>query len=306
MKRPRRPILARLVAGLALYPLLCASTVAAHPPAGHVTSAFQFPQGMEPVIDGHLEDWALLGSPTLTTSDFVDLVNGATPDDGDLAIQAWLGWSPETGRLYVAAEVRDDIHQIDRPNGSATSRIFLDDDLEVFVDGDHSGGQYADFDGLSDAEMLALNGAQASHFVLGGPHPDGDYFVNFSAASWYALVDGSYTAAAINFDGVIGAAGVTRFEMSLAVFDEINMTADFLSRRHLLRAGEHLGFNLEVSDFDARVDLLDAKWSLSGGQNGFRLAQRFGDLALLPLEDRFRPTAVREATWARIKSSFAP
>ena len=285
-----------------LAALLAASAASGHLPAGQEISAFQFPEGMTPRVDGLLGDWAVAGPATLRTDDFVDLVDGAPVDLEDLEILVWIGWSPHTNRLYLAARVRDDIHQVDRPHGTATTRIFQDDDMEVFLDGDHSGGQYADFSDLSQQEQLKRNGAQASHFVLAGPHDDGDFFVNFSAAAWYSAVDGPYTRAALIGGDPDGEPAVVTYELSLAVFDEVDMTADFLSRRRQLVADDVIGFNVEFSDYDAHSELLDAKWSLSGGHNAFRLAERFSDLRLEPMI----PTSVEASTWGRIKSTFAP
>jgi len=278
--------------------------VRAHVPSGITIEAFQFPDGLTPVVDGHLADWQLVG-PGLTLADFTDLVAGSPADLLDLEAEVWVGWNDSDNRLYVAAQVRDDIHQVDRPEGSA-ARIFQDDDLEIFLDPDHSGGQYADFSDLSLEEQLAVNGTEASHFVLAGPHSDGISLVNFSAADWYSLEQGPHSEAAVRFVGVPGGAGTVTYEFSVTPFDLVNVTADFLSRPHDLRDGEVLGFNLELSDYDARSEVFDAKWSLSGGQNAFRLSERFADLRLAGLEARFWPTAVTSNSWARIKASFAP
>ncbi|MBT5060560.1 MAG: hypothetical protein HOM68_28710 [Gemmatimonadetes bacterium] len=284
---------------------IVASTAArAHLPSGITIEAFQFPDGLTPVVDGDLADWGLAG-PGLTLADFTDLVAGSPADALDLDAEVWVGWNDSDNRLYVAARVRDDIHQVDRPAGSA-ARIFQDDDLEIFLDPDHSGGQYADFSDLSLQEQFAANGSTASHFVLAGPHPDGISLVNFSAASWYALEQGAHSEAAVRFVGEPGGAGTVTYEFSATPFDLVNVTADFLSRSHDLRDGEVIGFNLEFSDYDTRSEVFDAKWSLSGGQNAFRLSERFTDLRLAALEDRFQPTAVTPNSWARIKASFAP
>ena len=285
-----------------LAALLGATAASGHLPEGREISAFQFPEGMTPRVDGLLGDWAEAGPATLRTDDFVDLVGEAPVDLDDLEILVWIGWSPHTNRLYLAARVRDDIHQVDRPHGTATTRIFQDDDMEVFLDGDHSGGQYADFSDLGEEEQLKRNGAQASHFVLAGPHDDGDFFVNFSAAAWYSSADGPYTRAALTGEDPTGGPAVVTYELSLAVFDEVHMTADFLSRRRQLVEDDVIGFNVEFSDYDAHSELYEAKWSLSGGHNAFRLAERFSDLRLEPLI----PTSVEPSTWGRIKSTFAP
>ncbi len=298
--RRRRGSLLRALMGS----LLLAFSAEAHLPEGREITAFQFPPDHLPQIDGDLSDWTLAGAPAVNADGFFDLVADAAPDRNDFDVSLWVGWSEEANRIFVAAEVVDDQHQVDRASGTASSMIFLDDDMEVFIDADHSGGQFADFSDLSAEEQFTFNGTQASHFILAGPHPDRDFFVNFSAAAWYALDDGAYTEAALTFSGTPGGRGVTRYEFSFRPFDLINVTADFLSSEHDLQEGETIGLNVEFNDFDAQSSVFDAKWSLSGGQNAFRLSERFTDLRLAPLEARFLPTSIESASWARIKASF--
>ncbi|MFH1572312.1 MAG: hypothetical protein ABIL09_30250 [Gemmatimonadota bacterium] len=276
------------------------STALAHLPEGLVLPAFQFPDHLVPVIDGRLEDWDLVGPAyEVNEGQLIDLVAGAPARPADFRARLMIGWCESRNRLYVAAEVADDVHQVDRPAGSAATLIWQDDDLEFMVDPDHSGGQYARFDDLPPDVAVARNGADASHFILAGPHPDGDYFVNFSAAEWYALPQGPYTAAALTSSG-----GVTRYEMSLAPFDQVSTVADFLSRPHDLAEGQILGLNIECRDFDASPTVWEAVWSLSGGQNAIFLSERFADVRLMPLDDAYRPTAIEARTWGRIKASF--
>ena len=285
-----------------LLTMLWTNHLQGHQPAGMRVTATHLDASQLPVIDGELDDWQGV-VPSLQMSSFDDLVDDADIDPEDLDTKVWIGWNDTQNRLYLAVEVVDDIHQVDRPDGTADLLIFQDDDLEVFVDADHSGGQFADFSGLAQEEQLARNGAEANHFVLAGPHDDGDVFVNFSAAGWYALSDGAYTQAGITFEGIPGGAGVTRYEMSLVPFDRVNVTADFLSVPHDLRPDEIIGFNLELTDYDAQSRLFDAKWSLSGGFNAFRLSERFTDLWLEPPA---RATVVEDLSWGRIKASLRP
>ena len=289
---------------VALVVLVLAVPALAHLPEGDVIAAFQFPDLLVPTIDGDLSDWeAFPEEYALQTDDFVDLVNDASVDPADLSVRLMVGWNQLRNKIYVAARVIDDIHQVDRPAGTASSRIFQDDDLEVFVDADHSGGQYANFAELSPEEQLQVNGATANHFVLAGPSPDEDYFVNFSAAAWYAQPDGKHTAAAIGFTDD-GKTTVTTYELMLTPFDVIDMNAAILSTEHQLVAEEILGFNVEFGDFDANSLLMDAKWSLSGGQNAFRTADRFNDMVLKPLEGLFEPTGIEARSWGRIKAAL--
>jgi len=281
----------------------------AHLPPGKVYKAFQFPDHLVPVIDGDLGDWQVVDEGYfITVADLRDLVSeeGAGADLQDFSVRLMVGWNETQNKLFAAAQVKDDLHQVDRPAGSAALRIFQDDAVEIFLDADHSGGQYADFSDLSPADQLRLNGAEASHFVIAGPHPDGDFFINFSASAWYSLEEGPYTAAAYGIEGAVGGPAVMTYEFMAVPFDHLNMAADFLSFAHDLRAGQVLGFNAEFDDFDSQAEFLDAKWSLSGGQNAFKFSERFADLMLMPLEERFRATAVEERSWGRIKAAPAP
>lgn len=288
------------------YSLLVASLsgVRAHSPDDEVFKAFQFPVGMEPEIDGSLVDWSLVGNTyEIGNSHFTDLVREGGNDPEDLFAQLWVGWSPLSNKVYVAARVRDDVHQIDRPKGSAATKIFTDDALELFFDVDHSGGQYANFTGLSAEDASSVNGATANHFVLSGPSPDGVFFVNYSAASWYALADGPYTTAAVAHDGGLGEAGTTTYELAITPFSRVDMGAVFLSVEHSLKEGQIIGFNVEFDDFDRKQEIMDAKWSLSGKFNSYRFAEHFSDLELMPLDPMFVPTLVlTKKSWAIIKS----
>jgi len=282
--------------------LAAVGSASGHTPESSSVRAFPFRASSAPAIDGELGDWDLVGPRhTLTIEAFDDLVDGPAAASGDFSIVMKVGWCEELNRLYIAAEVSDDLHQIDRPSGSAASMIFQDDAMEIFVDADHSGGQFAFFADASEEDQLRMNGAEASHFVIAGPHPDGEFFINFSAAGWYALADGPFTAAAFRLDGEVGGPAVMSYEFMVVPFDRIDVSADFLSVPHDLVAGEILGMNVEFNDYDGRSDLLDAKWALSGGFNSFRLSERFTDLVLdFPSE----PTLVEGRSWGRIKASI--
>ena len=285
-----------------------AKPVLGHYPEGVAYRAFQFPDHLVPVIDGDLRDWEVVGeSYAILTGQFNDLISPEVEasDSDDFAARLMVGWNKAENRLYIAAQVRDDIHQIDRPAGSATVLFFQDDAMELFIDADHSGGRFANFAELSHEEQLRRNGTEASHFVLAGPPPDEDFFVNYSAAAWYALSDGPYTKAAVEFVGVLGGEGVTNYEVMLVPFDHIDINAVFQSEEHVLRENEILGFNVEFNDFDVHSELFDAKWSLSGQYNSNRFSDRFTDLILMPLEGILQLTAVESSSWGRLKASLS-
>lgn len=266
--------------------------------------AFQFSDHLTPVVDGYLSDWEIVGSDfCVSTDELTDLVGGAMADPSDFRTTLCVGWNDASNQLYISAVVADDVHQIDRPEGTPPALIFQDDDLEIFLDADHSGGQFADFSDLSEDEQLRLNGTEANHFILSGPPPpNGDFFVNFSAAGWYSEPDGEFTKAAV----IVVKPGVVAYELALTPFDRIDVGASFLSVEHDLREGEVLGFNAEFNDFDTHSELYDAKWSLSGGHNAFRLSERFSDLELAGLPDPLPETAIVDKSWGQIKASILP
>ena len=271
-----------------------------HLPDGKIYRAFQFPDHLTPVVDGDLNDWALVDeSYVIFTESFRDLVNEEEVDPGDFSVRLMIGWNKAQNKLFAAAQVVDDIHQIDRSPGTAAGQIFTDDDMEIFLDADHSGGQYANFRELSGDEQRRLNGAEANHFIIAGPPPDDDFFVNFSAAAWYSLPDGPYSAAAYALEG----SAVVNYELMLVPFDKVNVDAVFLSDEHPLEENEIIGFNVEFNDFDARSMQFDARWSLSGAYNAPVESDRFTDLMLMPLEPIFH-TEVESVTWGRIKASL--
>lgn len=273
-----------------------------HLPDGKIYRAFQFPDHLTPVIDGDLNDWTLVDeSYVIFTESFHNLIDEeeAEVDPEDFSVRLMIGWNKAQNKLFVAAQVVDDIHQIDRSPGTAAGQIFMDDDMEVFLDADHSGGQYANFRELSDDEQRRLNGAEANHFIIAGPPPDDDFFVNFSAAAWYALSAGPYSAAAYALEG----STVINYELMLVPFDKVNMDAVFLSDEHPLEESEIIGLNVEFNDFDARSMQFDARWSLSGAHNAPVESGRFTDLMLMPFESIFH-TEVESVTWGRIKASL--
>ena len=230
--------------------LIFSGSVEGHLPEGKIFPAFPFPPGATPLVNGDLSDWIGIDETFgIDSSDLVDVVANADVDESDFSVRMWVGWSDTENRLYIAARVLDDIHQIDRPAGAAIL-MFQDDAMEVFIDADHSGGQFADFPDLSAAELFRRNGTEASHFAMAGPPPDDDFFVNYSAAGWYSLDDGPFTAAAYSFQADVGGLTAIDYEMMLVPYDRIDVGAEFQSIRHDLEAGEVLGFNVRFSDFD--------------------------------------------------------
>ena len=139
-----------ILAGSFIFLLFCFAPCWGHAPESVTYKAFQFPDGLEPEIDGEFEDWSIVDPMyQIVSSDLRDLVGGSQPNDEDFYAELMVGWSKTQNRLYFAAEVHDDIHQIDRAVGTAATAIFLDDAFHLFIDADHSGGLFSNFSELS-------------------------------------------------------------------------------------------------------------------------------------------------------------
>ena len=99
------------------------------------------------VKDGRIGEWEELWEPSLTTLDFTREVSDrgtgstseteAVPNDpSDFDFRMWMGWNDTHNRLYVSAQVADDIHVRERTGNHSLDYMYF------HVDGDHSGGQY--------------------------------------------------------------------------------------------------------------------------------------------------------------------
>ena len=91
--------------------------------------------------DTSVDDWLeVVGEPSLWPLDFA-VAPGSVHDPSSLDFRMWLAWHDETDRLYVAAEIVDDIHMdyFDPSNeeflGSTGEPILL-----FSIDGDQGGG----------------------------------------------------------------------------------------------------------------------------------------------------------------------
>ena len=130
-------ILQRITVLLALA--LCMGVVAtatAHVPEGAVRTAFQWPAGLEPTLDGDLSEWAIV--PEEYSISFAEhtAFNGEKPADfGDLNFRIIVGWSESNNSLYFMMERFDDFYDRDAMGGVAGG----DDSWEMHVDGDHGG-----------------------------------------------------------------------------------------------------------------------------------------------------------------------
>ena len=139
--------------------------------------------------DGSVEDWVdAVGPPTFTPLDF-ELASESTvgrrfdisydqltPSNFDFRI--WMGWSQE-GRIHVAGQFVDDSYineyePVDFRTRKLNGVFSSFDSISLFVDGDHTGGEYRFLASHGELENALKTNMQAQHFeaiarVPGGP-----------------------------------------------------------------------------------------------------------------------------------------
>jgi hypothetical protein len=113
-----------------------------HSRGGELFFAVQFPDANIPAVDGDLSDWAMVPDvPYVIGSELMgDFVYGTGErgemDVSDMSIRAIWGWNDNNERLYLMAEVFDDVHVADRDTPNAW---WADDAWEIYIEPNHLG-----------------------------------------------------------------------------------------------------------------------------------------------------------------------
>lgn len=255
------------------------------------------------INDGSTEDWQeILSEPTLTSLDFNMVVFGEdtapyTPDDFDYRV--WLGWNRTKGIILCAVEAYDDDY-CEYGTDDLFGPSLLREQVNLCVDGDHSGGQY--MFGEWNSEEHKLNDNRTAQYYRAVPtNPDGHRLAYYGAGDdWvtyppYADVGGNA------LELTPGAHWVVEFYVT--AFDDLIWDLPDDSRRSELSVGKIIGMELNVFDQDS-----DAGWDgttiarLSPTELTYSDADLFVDAVLVGAGGE--GTSVGSVTWGRIKASF--
>ncbi|MBT4499562.1 MAG: hypothetical protein HOC74_17670 [Gemmatimonadetes bacterium] len=260
--------------------------------------------------DGSIADWEeLLGFPAVLALDLnyetTVGTGGFEPEALDFAI--WLGYHAATSRLYVAME-RVDGDFVNEYVGEG-NMLAHDGAIEVRVDGDRSGGDYA-FDAdccEMEDEWKALNNRQAQSYaaILGADEQM--YIRPAGAAEWTAAPPYASGGGEHRSDGH------TVLEFYVTLFDELIWDSSEESVPTPMPSGpigsfKSIGLDLIVPDYQNAPGNLHALPSLSGQVDSRASADVFAEAVLIAEdihaecfgEDCFE-SAVRPLGWARIK-----
>ena len=203
------------------------------------------------VIDGYFSDWPaqIEEHPSLIQTNAygpTDLLNADLTTSPDLSPSFKIGYSVEEQLLYLAITVRDDRHILDAPGGFYENK----DQVEVYVDGDHSGGimNRSIFE-KSLAQHFQFYGLAGERAVWQGSHPTYDL-----SGGNIALTQ---TRMAYDRSG-----DITTYEWALQVFDRYPDTPA------QLLPGKTLGFDTAIIDQDGNGDgVAWVSWTPKGGKN---------------------------------------
>ena len=254
------------------------------------------------LFDADISDWEdVVGEASLTPEDFFadpTVGDGASYNPADMDYRLWLGWNETNNRLYLAAERIDDVY-INEYSGGAAATVWQYDSVEFMVDGDHSGGQYNfnNSETMTDEEKARNQNSQAQKWNAIFDAPDGRILGYPGRAEWLNSVPLS--------DGGGGSTGggptVSILEIYVTPYDDIIFADQESSVATDLEAGNIIGLQIAMPDFDEEPQKYRGYHTLSGQAATFRFAERFVDARLVGADEA---TAVADLSWARIKASF--
>jgi len=231
---------------LGLAPLALAATLQAQrTPYDETKTRQALPLDTPPVIDGVAEpgewdqayssDWRVTYDANLTDQirggNFGD-VSGPLAAGTDLGFQIWAGY--DSTNLYIRVRVTDDVISSDTVEAdSANGTFWVDDAVEVFIDGDNSNNSTRSTDLYVDEGKASTNSFQFAITANNG-YFEWQTFVNAAGTSAYGVDKAWFARTSPLADGTGYDAD---FRISLAAIGNP-------------KPGDIIGFNVAVDDDD--------------------------------------------------------
>jgi len=261
--------------------------------------------------DGSIQDWEdVLGDNFLTMDDFETLDDGghggAPKDPADMDYKVYLAWNSREQRIYVGVDRTDNIY-LNNVNPDEALDGWQWDSIEVYLDGDHSGGQYNLFsaDDVGGADQVQILQARQAQQWLIVPESTGDHPAGCFCQDKKWAEDSPWTDAGGMSEGSDPVHTV--FEVALTAWDDLDSEGPETSTRSTLEAGKIIGFSLTINDFDEAPAQYHATHTFTYVGDGYYQGGSLADAELVPCtggDCGSTPTAVESNTWGRIKASF--
>ena len=290
--------------------LVTSSASLAHVPPNFIGLIWQWPANQVPVLDGDLSEWSVIPDDyTFTTDEAVAqftpgdaFVTSDVPDLASIDFSVTPSYVNGGTRLYYGYERFDD-------------KWTSDDDIEIVIDGDHSGGTFWTEEGMSDEEAARAKGRQAQIYHIfadDGFRLDGDRWNWFwmTGADWHEQPP--WSDIGYQYEGTPGSFQEVSLQVEFyqTVFDDFNWQDPEGSVQHTLVEGDIIGHATHVWEFDGTEETYrqegcecGANWSENAAGESFGDASFLADYLLDSVQEDLLPTAVEEDSWGSIKAS---
>jgi hypothetical protein len=286
----------------------------AHEPPGMVFYAFQFPLNAVPAIDGDLSDWDVVPREvfeiSLENGDIQETVRGDAGNDlSDLNARNLVAWNEQTNRVYSMANVVDELLNNNRDDPTVYN---YDDDFNLFIDSDHSGGDMYSDDWTTletDEEKRALFYTTGQAYQIHVPPIDGYWaFMLIEATNWLTtgqeLPFPEYLEIGWSRTGETNGPGTYSYEIKATPWEYWDWDGPDQSTIVDLEEGKIIHIGFMYKDYDLDDGRYDGSYDFPAVHNVWRNANLLGDFELLPVDTELFPTAVENDSWGRIKSHY--
>ncbi|MBT6147083.1 MAG: hypothetical protein HN712_22265 [Gemmatimonadetes bacterium] len=260
--------------------------------------------------DGSMQDWEDVLGDNFLTMDFFETLDdgghgGAPKDPADMDYKVYLAWNSRDQRIYVGVDRTDNIY-LNSVNPDDPFDAWQWDGIEVYLDGDHSGGQFNLFsaDDVGD-QVQSLQNRQAQQWLI-LPESTGPQTAACFCFDKIWARGAPWTDAGGMSEGSAPVRTVT--EAALTAWDDMDSEGPETSVRSSLIGGKTIGFSLTINDFDEAPAAYHATHTFTSVGDGYYQAGSLADAELVPCaggDCGSAPTAVASDSWGRIKASFS-
>lgn len=264
---------------------------------------FQFPHDQMPRIDGQTDDWQMVPASYRYGTDLIKDTEDKSPypvEIEDLDISITVAWVKGLNRLYFLYEAYDDFWDFGRFNPEG----YLNDILEIVVDGDLSGGPFIT-NPLAEGPMpwspqreayinnhLTFSGVHAQNYHIYTPPVRGAWCLVWGSQPWIAeFPQANY---AYSYDFKHGESGKLVLECWITPYDYATYEGPEKANESELKENKLIGLSWSILDFDG--DKREGHINLSHNAGMVKDADLLCAFRLMPIEAQLQ--AKIQAEWS--------